>query len=176
MADGIVVWFTGLPSSGKSTLAEHVAVELRRRNVATAELDGDALRGCFVPAHGYGESDRRDFYETLARLSALLAGQGLVVLVPATATRAAFRARGRKLWSRFVEVFVDVPLDVCMQRDTKGLYAAGRSALPGVDVTFERPAHPEVTVRSADPEDVDRVVRAIDAMYAGEQQLNPGSG
>lgn len=168
MADGVVVWLTGLPSSGKSTLAARVAAELRAGGVATAELDGDAVRACIVPPHGYGDRGRGDFYATLARLAALLAAQGTVVLVPATATRAAFRDLARSLSPRFVEVFLDVPLDECRRRDAKGLYSAAAPDLPGLTVHYEAPLHPEVTVRDAAASDVARVIRAIDLVRGAE--------
>lgn len=161
MPDGVVVWFTGLPSSGKSTVAAAVAESLRRDGASTAVLDGDLVRNCIVPAHGYSARARADFYETLARLAALLAEQGHVVLVPATAARAAFRARARALAPRFVEVFVDVPLDACIARDAKGLYAAEVAALPGIAVPYEAPARPDVAISGASTGDVARVRRVI---------------
>src|SRR5262245_34057334 len=101
---GVVVWFTGLPASGKSTLARAVRKALRARAQDAVLLDGDQVRASLVPAPGYDEVGRGDFYESLARLAALLARQGLVVLVPATAHRAIFRQRARLLAPRFVEV------------------------------------------------------------------------
>ena len=88
---GVVVWLTGLPSSGKSTLARRVAATLRAAGRAVALLDGDEVRACLVPSPGYDDAGRGAFYATLARLAALLAHQGLVVLVPATAHRAEYR-------------------------------------------------------------------------------------
>jgi adenylylsulfate kinase len=164
LADGVVAWIVGLPSSGKSTLAARVASALRQRGTPTVELDGDALRACIVPEHGYGDRGRNDFYETLARTAALLARQGNVIVVSATASRAAFRRRARALWPRFIEVFVDVPLATCMERDAKGLYAAGVAALPGLKVTFEPPLRPEVVVHGADAAAVASVVGAIDTL------------
>lgn len=159
---GTVVLVTGLPSSGKSTFAERVAAALRARAVACCVLDGDAVRASLVPAPGYDETARRDFYETLARLAAELARQGLVVLVPATAHRRCFRERARDLAPRYVEVFADTPLEECMRRDSKGLYAAGRAgaarAVPGLGVEYEPPVAPDVVVN---PESERAAVRAL---------------
>jgi adenylylsulfate kinase len=155
---GLVAWITGLPSSGKSTLATRVAVALGGDPVV---LDGDAVRAAIVPPHGYDEQGRADFYETLARLAALVAGGQRVVLVPATAARATSRERARQLAPAFLEVFLDVPLAECARRDAKGLYAAGTTHLPGLAMPYERPTAPDVVVEDAGPSSVARVVDAI---------------
>jgi adenylylsulfate kinase len=158
---GLVAWITGLPSSGKSTLAAHVVRALGGDAVV---LDGDAVRAAIVPPHGYDDAGRADFYETLARLAALVAGSEKVVLVPATAARSAFRDRARRLAPAFVEVFLDVPLEECARRDAKGLYAAGTAHLPGIAAPYERPEAADVVVQDAGPASVERVVRAIRAV------------
>jgi adenylylsulfate kinase len=146
----VVVWLTGLPSSGKTTLARAAAERLRTAGQPTLVLDGDEVRAALRPTPGYDDAARDAFYETLARLAALAAEQGLVVLVPATATRASYRARARALAPRFVEVFVDTPPAVCAARDAKGLYARARAGevphLPGLGVTFDIPLTPEIRI------------------------------
>jgi adenylylsulfate kinase len=141
---GIVVWFTGLPASGKSTLAWRLRDRLRGSPVV---LDSDELRDV-LGAASYASSDRDAFYGALARLAALLARQGHVVLVAATAARRAYRDAARALAPRFVEVWVRTPLSECEQRDSKGLYARARAgeapALPGVGVAYEPPESPDV--------------------------------
>lgn len=154
---GVVAWFTGLPSSGKSTLARAVAAALP----GAVLLDGDEVRAALKPAPGYDEAGRAAFYESLARLAALVAAQGHVVLVPATAHRRAFRALARQLAPRFVEVFVDTPLDECRRRDAKGLYAREEPNAPGVGVAFEAPVAPDVVVRPGEADAVPRVVAAL---------------
>jgi adenylylsulfate kinase len=158
---GAVVWLTGLPSSGKSTLARALAEVLRRSAAPVTVLDGDEVRAALVPPPGYGEAGRDPFYATLAGLAALLARQGHVVLVPATAHRRAFRDRARALAPRFVEVFLDTPLGECRRRDAKGLYARGEALLPGGGVDYERPERAEVTVRPDDADAVPRVLHAL---------------
>ena len=165
-ARGVVVWLVGLPSSGKSTLARAVAARLADAGTPPVLLDGDEVRATLRPAPGYDEPARDAFYESLSALAALVARQGHVVLVPATAHRAAFRARARAVSLRFVEVFVDTPPDECARRDPKGLYARAladpaQSTLPGVGVPFERPEHPDVVVRSGDADAVARVLAAL---------------
>lgn len=149
---GCVIWLTGLPSSGKSTLAMHAAERLRRDGQPVAVLDSDDVRESLVPTLGYDEVDRANFYETLARLAAMLAKQGLVVLVAATAHRAQFRARARSLAPRWIEVFVDAPEEVCRSRDPKGLWGAETSSvrLPGAGEPYEAPTDPDVRVEHLD--------------------------
>jgi adenylylsulfate kinase len=145
---GAVVFVTGLPSSGKSTLAERLVARLREAGRPSVRLDGDEVRAALVPAPGYAPAERDAFYATLARLAALLARQGLVVAVAATANRRAHRAEARALAPRFVEVLVDVPADECARRDAKGLWATARAGgapeLPGASAPYERPEHPDV--------------------------------
>jgi adenylylsulfate kinase len=147
-APGTVVWFTGLPASGKSTLARRVGALLRRSGERAVLLDGDEVRAALVPPLGYSEAERDRFYRTLANLAALLAAQGVHVLVPATAPRAAHRRFARRRAARFIEVHVATPLEDCRRRDPKGLYRAfrGRRAptLPGPGTPYEPPASPEV--------------------------------
>jgi len=154
---GVVCWFTGLPSSGKTTLARAVAAQAP----GAVLLDGDEVRAALRPAPAYDEASREAFYETLARLAATLAAQGHVVLVPATAHRRGFRALARRLAPRFVEVFVDTPPEECRRRDAKGLYARGEAQAPGVGVTYEPPDAPDVVVRPGDADGVERVVAAL---------------
>lgn len=165
MKAGGIAWFTGLPSSGKSTLARAVQSALVARGQANVVvLDGDAVRDALRPRPGYDDAGRDAFYETLARLAAELARQGTTVLVPATANRRAFRERARSLApGRFVEVFVDTALELCRSRDAKGLYAEASSGgtLPGVGASYEAPEHPELTVAPDDLDAVDRVIVAL---------------
>jgi adenylylsulfate kinase len=165
---GVVVWITGLPSAGKSTLAARLVARLRDDGCAACALDGDEVRAAIVPRPGYGPEARDAFYATLARLAALLAGQGLVVVVPATAHRAAYRAEARALAPRYLEVFVDADPADCRARDAKGLYAAanaGQAAgLPGADVGYERPNRPDVVARGgADDQALTALVSLIAA-------------
>jgi adenylylsulfate kinase len=138
---GAVVWFTGLPASGKTTLARRA-----QRRLGGVLLDGDALRDV-LEAEDF--ADRDVFYRRLAALAAMLANQGHVVFVAATAPRRAHRDRARMLAPRFIEVHVATPLAECERRDPKQLYARARRGeaplLPGVGVPYEPPLSPEVT-------------------------------
>jgi adenylylsulfate kinase len=163
-----VVWIDGLPSSGKSTLARHLARRLGRAGRPSLLLDGDDVRAALVPPPGYDPPARDAFYETLAGLAALAASQGLVAVVAATSSRRAHREAARRHWPALLEVFVDVPLEVCAGRDAKGLFAlASRgeiAALPGAGEPFEPPDAPDVRARGGeDAEAVEEVARRLGA-------------
>jgi adenylylsulfate kinase len=144
---GAIVWFTGLPASGKSTLAARTWLHLVASGRSAVVLDGDAVHAA-LGAHAYTTADRDAFYRTLAELAALLAHQGIVVLVPATAPRRAHRDLARATGAHVLEVWVRTPLAECETRDDKGLYARARrgeiATLPGVGVPFEPPEHADV--------------------------------
>lgn len=153
--NGLVVWFTGLPSSGKTTLARETLPILRAAGELCCVLDGDEVRECLHPPLGYGPESRTNFYETLASLAWLLSRQGVVVLVAATTHRRADRETARRLaHEQFVEVFVDTPLDVCEKRDAKGLYGKARAGeiqhFPGIHETYEPPGDEALRVSSTD--------------------------
>ena len=151
MSSGTIVYVTGLPSSGKSTFAEALRLRLREARVPACILDSDALREALVPSPDYGPTGRANVYETLARIGLLLAQQGLVVIIAATANREEYRASAFRLAPRFVEVLIDTPIEVCRERDTKGLYAAYRQGrarhVPGEDEDYERPHGPDVVAK-----------------------------
>jgi adenylylsulfate kinase len=151
-AGGAVVWITGLPAAGKSTLAVLVAARLREAGATPVVLDGDEVRDAIVPHPGYDPGGRDGFYRTLAALAALIARQGAIVIVPATAHLRRWRDHARSCAPRFVEVHVATPIDECRRRDPKGLYArkAGGDALPGAGTDYEPPRHPEVVAHGGD--------------------------
>lgn len=160
---GVVAWFTGLPSSGKTTLAHAVARELEQRALHAVILDSDEVRA-LCPQLGYDEAGRNHFYGLLARLAAMLARQGHVVLVPATAHRRAFRDAARGLSPAFVEIFVDTPLEECRRRDTKGLYADKVTDAPGVGIPYEKPTAADFHVRATDSDAAAEIAERLDEM------------
>lgn len=165
-AAGVVVWLTGRPAAGKSTLADAVRARLAGLGRAACVLDSDLVRDALVPAPGYDDAGRLAFYTTLGRLAAYLASQGLIVLVPATAHRRAFRDRARSLAPAFIEVYVRASVEECAQRDPKRLYARVRAGeiagLPGVDAGYEAPLAPDIVAAGGrDREAVDLIVAAV---------------
>jgi adenylylsulfate kinase len=157
---GAVVWITGLPASGKSTLATKLASRLRAYRTPPLVLDSDELHEVLIPRHGFDEAGRDAFYRTLSGLACLAARQGHVVIVPATANRRIWRDHARAHAPAFVEVFVATTPEECARRDPKGLYAnpTARPRLPGVGVPYEAPTAPEVVARGGED------ARAVDAI------------
>ena len=114
------VWLTGLPASGKSTVARALAAELGGKGIRAAVLESDAVRREIAPNAGYGEAERDAFYATLAFLARVLVLHGVPVIVDATANRRAYRDRARAAIPRFLEAHVRCPLAVCRGAGSEG--------------------------------------------------------
>lgn len=141
------VWLTGLSGSGKSAVARALLESLHARGVDAAVLESDVMRTQLTPFPRYDDAGRDSFYALLADLGTLIVSGGKPVVFDATANRRAYRDAARKRIACFAEVFVDTPLEVCMARDTKGLYRKGATAtLPGLQVPYEPPLAPELVV------------------------------
>lgn len=162
------VWITGLPASGKSTLARELVRQLQGWNVSPVVLESDVLRRTFLPEAGYEQGDRDRFYEKMRSLGIDLTRRGVPVIFDATANLRRYRDDTRRMIPQFLEVYVSSSLEACMARDPKGIY---RSALenpsgnvPGVQAPYEEPATPEVTISGeTDPPDLAarRVITAL---------------
>lgn len=154
---GATLWFTGLPSAGKSTIAHAVADRLRADGVRVEVLDGDLVRPHLSGGLGYSRADRDLNVTRIGWVARLLASHGVVVLVPVIAPYAAARARVRADHEAagvpFGEIFVSTSLEVAEGRDVKGLYAKARageiSAMTGVDDPYEQPTTAELTLDTA---------------------------
>ncbi len=152
---GATVWFTGLSGSGKSTLANVVAARLLELGRPAYVLDGDNVRHGLNADLGFSASDRGENVRRVGEVAALMADAGLVVLVPVISPYRADRDRVRaahvSVGLPFVEVFVDTPLEVCEERDPKGLYAKARAGeitgMTGIDDPYEPPERPELQLR-----------------------------
>ncbi len=151
---GVVIWFTGIPASGKSTLAAGVQERLEAMDLAVENLDADEVRQMLSPNLGYTEEARDENTKRLAWFAQKLSNYGVNVLVAAVSPRRAYRDRARAWCERFVEVFVDCPVEVCQERDPKGLYARARRGevndIAGLHQPYEQPPDGEVTVATAD--------------------------
>lgn len=144
------IWITGLPASGKSTLAAAVAKQLAAQGVDIAVLESDTLRQIFTPSPRYDEEDRDSFYRQMVYVGGLLTEHGVPVIFDATANRRIHRDRARRRIPRFLEVYVDSPLSVCIARDPKGIYRRAREgdvvAVPGLQAVYEPPEAADVVV------------------------------
>ena len=146
---GRVIWFTGLSGSGKSTLANALEVALHERSMRTYLLDGDNVRHGLNRDLGFTEADRVENIRRVAEVARLMADAGLVVLTAFISPYARDRAMARDIVGaqRFLEVYVDTPLEVCEARDVKGLYRkARRGEIPnmtGIQSPYEAPEQPE---------------------------------
>ena len=149
---GATVWLTGLPSAGKSTIARALAEALRADGHHVELLDGDELRTHLTADLGFSRQDRDTNVRRVGFVAGLLARNGVIALVPViapyAAARAAVRADHDVDGTAFVEVHVATPLELCAERDVKGLYAKQRagelSGLTGVDDPYEVPQNPEL--------------------------------
>jgi bifunctional enzyme CysN/CysC len=167
---GATVWFTGLPASGKSTIASGVEAQLLAAGHSAYVLDGDNLRHGLNGDLGFSAEDRAENVRRTGEVAALLADAGVTVLValvsPYRADRAAARAISERQGLPFVEVHVATSLEECERRDPKGLYARARagelSHLTGVDDPYEEPLSPEVVVDGLSVDDaVARVLASL---------------
>lgn len=152
---GAVVWVTGLPQSGKSTFGAALAGRLRGAGRPTAVLDGDAVRGAIVPPYGYDPTSRDAFYASLTNLAGLLARQGLVVVVPATAHADRYRQQAKaSVGVPLLLVHLAVDRETAAKRDRKGLYrAAEEGAAPDLpDGSYEPPRSPDVVATGGQDE------------------------
>ena len=158
------VWITGLPASGKSTLARALAEELAGRGTRVCILESDALRKILTPAPTYDEEERDTFYGAVAHFAGILAAHGVPVVIDATGNRRAYRDRARGRIPNFLEIYVECPLPVCLSRDPKGIYRRGiegtASDVPGLTAVYEPPLRPDLVVRG-DREDPAAAARTI---------------
>jgi adenylylsulfate kinase len=170
------VWITGLPASGKSTLATQLAEQIRELGIRVTVLESDALRKMFSTEPRYDEKDRAYFYGSLAFIGRVLTQHGIAVIFDATANRRAYRDRARQQIARYIEVFVDCPRDTCVRRDPKGIYSKARkgqaSHVPGVQVQYEPPESPDVVVRG-DRDDPGEAARRVITVLLSKGFMQP---
>ena len=161
---GLTVWFTGLSAAGKSTLCHAVEGNLRALGHRVRILDSETLRRTMNRDLGFGRADRDENVARLASLARDLVQQGFVVLVAAISPYRLARDRARACTGGFLEVYVDAPLELCIRRDPKGLYAAVMlgelSGFTGIDDPYEPPISPEVHCKTAE-EDVARCAAKV---------------
>ena|ERR1051326_3347366 len=170
---GLTIWFTGLSSSGKTTLSRAVYEHLQARYQRVELLDGDDMRQHLCRDLGFSKPDRDENIRRIGFVAELLTRNGVIVVVAAISPYRAARDEIRKRLGNFIEVYVNAPLATCEKRDVKGLYRKARSGeivgFTGIDDPYEPPASPEVechTDREPVFESVEKVLRAIEPSLA----------
>jgi adenylylsulfate kinase len=150
---GCTVWLTGLPCSGKSSIAEALVERLRSAGRCAEILDGDAVRTHLSAGLGFSREDRERNVRRIGFVAHLLSRNGVVAVVAVVSPYASTRAEVRTAIGDFVEVYVRCPPEECQRRDVKGMYAQARAgALPGftgVDAPYEPPPNAELTLDTA---------------------------
>lgn len=161
-----VIWMTGLSGSGKTTIAIALEQELNKKGYLTQILDGDNIRTGINNNLGFTEEDRAENIRRISEVSKLFLNCGVITINCFVSPTNAIRQNARDIIGTddFVEVFVNTPLEVCEQRDVKGLYKKARAGeiknFTGIDAPFEAPVTPEVEVKT-DQADVDACVKQI---------------
>ena len=149
-----ILWFTGLSGSGKSTIANAVELELFKRGRKTYLLDGDNVRHGLNKDLGFSEQDRIENIRRIGEVAKLFVDSGLIVLTAFISPFKSDRQIARSLvkYDEFIEVFIDTPLEVCEQRDPKGLYKKARDGaiknFTGISSPYEAPEDPQIHIKT----------------------------
>jgi adenylylsulfate kinase len=154
---GWVMWLTGLPGSGKTTIAEETRKRLERKGISATRLELDEIRKQITPDPTYSDEEREIVYRSLGYMAKLLSDHEINVIIDATANRRAYREFARGSIPNFIEVYIKTPLDLCIEREAgrdarhapKGIYDKSRrrgANVPGVNVVYEVSANPEIVI------------------------------
>ncbi|MCW4006578.1 MAG: adenylyl-sulfate kinase [Candidatus Bathyarchaeota archaeon] len=182
METGWCVWVTGLPASGKSVISRKLLELLNEKHLHAQLLSSDALRKILTPNPTYSPQERDVVYDALAYIAALLTQNGVNVIVDATANLRRYRDKLRQQLPRFVEVYLECPMDVCIKREAarkqtyhapKGIYSKALTGktqtVPGMGQPYEPPLNPEVTIQTTK----DSVAQAAKKIYDTVLALPP---
>src|ERR687893_1252809 len=165
---GCVIWFTGLSGSGKTTIAHLVEERLLDADVPIEILDGDVVRENLSKGLGFSKEDRDINIRRIAFVAHLLQRNGVFVITAAISPYRAIREEARTMIKDFVEVYADAPIEVCEQRDVKGLYAKARAGeikgFTGVDDPYEAPENAEVVIKTGEQSVEESAQQVIDKL------------
>ena len=168
---GFTIWFTGLSGAGKSTLSEILELRLRERGRNVEVLDGDIVRTHLSKGLGFSREDRDTNIKRIAFVCSLLTRNGVICISAAIAPYREARAWAREQIGNFVEVYVKCPIEVCRQRDVKGLYKLvdeGKiKGFTGVDDPYEEPEYPELVIET----DKETIEESISRIFAKLEEL-----
>ncbi len=168
---GFTIWFTGLSGAGKSTLSEIIEQRLKERGRKVEVLDGDIVRTHLSKGLGFSREDRDTNIKRIAFVCSLLTRNGVVCISAAIAPYREAREWAREQIGNFVEIYVKCPIDVCRQRDVKGLYKLvdeGKlKGFTGVDDPYEEPEHPELVIET----DKETIEESISRIFSKLEEL-----
>jgi adenylyl-sulfate kinase len=184
---GFTLWFTGLPCSGKSTIAALLAPELERRGHGVEVLDGDVVRTHLCKGLGFSREDRDENIRRIGFVAKLVSRHGGIVITAAISPYRSIRDEVRASMENFVEVYVNTPLEVCIRRDVKGMYkkalAGELKHFTGIDDPYEPPLNPELVIQTdketpgassgrilAGLEQMGLIERTSDITYSSEEE------
>jgi adenylylsulfate kinase len=175
---GVTVWFTGLPCSGKTTLALKLNAELKKRGIRPEELDGDITRKYLSKGLGFSKEDRDENIRRVGFVCSLLTRQGAVTTAAFVSPYRSIRAEIRAMIGAFIEVYVKCSLEKCIERDVKGMYkkaiAGEIKNFTGISDPFEEPEKPELVVET-DKESAEESLQKILAKMEELGYLRPAA-
>ncbi len=161
---GFTAWFTGIPCSGKTTIADRVADILREKGYKVERLDGDIVRKGLTSDLGFSKEDRDENIKRVTFVAKLLTRNGVSVLATFVSPYRERRAKTRQEIGSFVEVYTRCPVEVCMERDVKGMYEKALAGeiknFTGVDDPYEEPENPEL-ILDTDKESIDECAQRV---------------
>ena len=161
---GFTAWFTGIPCSGKTTIADRVAEILREKGYKVERLDGDIVRKGLTSDLGFSKEDRDENIKRVTFVAKLLTRNGVAVLATFVSPYRERRAKTRQEIGSFVEVYTRCPVEVCMERDVKGMYEKALAGeiknFTGVDDPYEEPENPEL-ILDTDKESIDECAQRV---------------
>jgi len=161
---GVTAWFTGLPCSGKTTIADKVAVIMRDKGYRVERLDGDIVRKNLTSDLGFSKKDRDENIKRVTFVAKLLTRNGVAVLATFVSPYRERRKKTREEIGDFVEIYTRCPVEVCIQRDAKGMYKKALAGeikdFTGVDDPYEEPEDPEL-ILDTDKESIEESVRRV---------------
>lgn len=162
-----VIWFTGFSGAGKSSLASEIEKQLKLLGCATSNLDGDIVRNGLCKDLTFSKQDREENIRRIGHVARQLFESELIVLCAFISPFRESRKNVRALFpsNKFIEVFVDTPLEICEQRDLKGLYKKARDGViqdfTGIDSPYEKPLNPELHIKTAEFSSISDAAKAV---------------
>ena len=167
---GVTVWFTGLSGAGKTTISRKVEKVLRSRGYKIEILDGDIVRQNLTKGLGFSKEDRDENIRRIGFVSHILTRNGVIVLVSAISPYREIREEVRQRIGDFVQVYVNAPVEVCEERDVKGLYKKARSGeikqFTGISDPYEDPEKPDVECHTDLETEEESVAKVLDKLAA----------